>query len=123
MDVDICSSSLYTVHVTQYCSVCKVPEKEAGPLSGVVICVGKKLSKMQSELNAVAASLGADFRYSPHFMILIFFPLLESVKQLNQQTVVVLWKMTFQSLSGVHLKLQQSVLDRLSEHHPKLICF
>lgn len=46
--------------------VCKVPEKEAGPLTGVVICVGKKLSKMQSELNAIAASLGADFRYSAH---------------------------------------------------------
>lgn len=45
-----------------YCLL-KVPEKEAGPLTGVVICVGKKLSKMQSELNAVAASLGADFRY------------------------------------------------------------
>ncbi|CAK6967478.1 DNA topoisomerase 2-binding protein 1 [Scomber scombrus] len=42
----------------------KVPEKEAAPLTGVVICVGKKLSKMQSELNAVAASLGADFRWS-----------------------------------------------------------
>lgn len=41
----------------------KVSENEAGPLTGVVICVGKKLSKMQSELNAVAASLGADFRY------------------------------------------------------------
>lgn len=27
-----------------------------------MVCVGKKLSKMQSELNAVAASLGADFR-------------------------------------------------------------
>ncbi|KAM7369735.1 hypothetical protein PAMP_011036 [Pampus punctatissimus] len=42
----------------------KVPEKEAAPLTGVVICVGKKLSKMQSELNAVAASLGADFRWA-----------------------------------------------------------
>lgn len=31
-------------------------------MTGVVVCVGKKLSKMQSELNAVAASLGADFR-------------------------------------------------------------
>lgn len=48
-----------------YCLL-KVPEKDAGPLTGVVICVGKKLSKMQSELNAVAASLGADFRYSAH---------------------------------------------------------
>ncbi|KAM6900354.1 DNA topoisomerase 2-binding protein 1 [Xenentodon cancila] len=42
----------------------EVPQKESGPLTGVVICVGKKLSKMQSELNAVAASLGADFRWA-----------------------------------------------------------
>uniref|UniRef100_A0A8C2XI19 DNA topoisomerase II binding protein 1 n=1 Tax=Cyclopterus lumpus TaxID=8103 RepID=A0A8C2XI19_CYCLU len=42
----------------------EVPEKEVSPLTGVVICVGKKLSKMQSELNAVAASLGADFRWA-----------------------------------------------------------
>ncbi|XP_072234547.1 DNA topoisomerase 2-binding protein 1 [Leuresthes tenuis] len=42
----------------------EVPQREAGPLTGVVICVGKKLSKMQSELNAVAASLGADFRWA-----------------------------------------------------------
>ncbi|XP_041670231.1 DNA topoisomerase 2-binding protein 1 [Cheilinus undulatus] len=42
----------------------EVPEKEAAPLTGVVICVGKKLSKMQGELNAVAASLGADFRWA-----------------------------------------------------------
>lgn len=47
-----------TVHVF----VIQVPEKESGPLKGVVICVGKKLTKMQSDLNAVAASLGADFR-------------------------------------------------------------
>uniref|UniRef100_A0A8C1NYD4 DNA topoisomerase II binding protein 1 n=1 Tax=Cyprinus carpio TaxID=7962 RepID=A0A8C1NYD4_CYPCA len=38
--------------------------KAAAPLSGVVVCVSKKLSKKQSELNAVAASLGADFRWS-----------------------------------------------------------
>ncbi|KAM9826812.1 DNA topoisomerase 2-binding protein 1 [Neosynchiropus ocellatus] len=42
----------------------EVAEKEASPLHGVVVCVGKKLSKMQSELNAIAASLGADFRWS-----------------------------------------------------------
>ncbi|XP_037612697.1 DNA topoisomerase 2-binding protein 1 isoform X1 [Sebastes umbrosus] len=42
----------------------EVPEKEASPLTGVVVCVGKKLSKMQSELNAIAASLGADFRWA-----------------------------------------------------------
>uniref|UniRef100_A0A672T6J6 BRCT domain-containing protein n=1 Tax=Sinocyclocheilus grahami TaxID=75366 RepID=A0A672T6J6_SINGR len=40
------------------------PEKAAAPLIGVVVCVSKKLSKKQSELNAVAASLGADFRWS-----------------------------------------------------------
>uniref|UniRef100_A0A3Q2QB38 DNA topoisomerase II binding protein 1 n=1 Tax=Fundulus heteroclitus TaxID=8078 RepID=A0A3Q2QB38_FUNHE len=39
-------------------------QKDSGPLTGVVICVGKKLSKMQSELNAIAASLGADFRWA-----------------------------------------------------------
>uniref|UniRef100_A0A6Q2ZMD9 BRCT domain-containing protein n=1 Tax=Esox lucius TaxID=8010 RepID=A0A6Q2ZMD9_ESOLU len=38
--------------------------EEAAPLAGVVICVSKKLSKQQGELNAVAASLGADFRWS-----------------------------------------------------------
>ncbi|XP_039983291.1 DNA topoisomerase 2-binding protein 1 isoform X2 [Xiphias gladius] len=42
----------------------EAPETEAGPLTGVVVCVGKKLSKMQSELNAIAASLGADFRWA-----------------------------------------------------------
>uniref|UniRef100_A0A8C1NT30 DNA topoisomerase II binding protein 1 n=1 Tax=Cyprinus carpio TaxID=7962 RepID=A0A8C1NT30_CYPCA len=42
----------------------EVEQKAAAPLSGVVVCVSKKLSKKQSELNAVAASLGADFRWS-----------------------------------------------------------
>ncbi|KAM4606619.1 DNA topoisomerase 2-binding protein 1 [Polymixia lowei] len=42
----------------------RVQEKEPGPLVGVVICVGKKLSKMQDELNAIAASLGAEFKWS-----------------------------------------------------------
>lgn len=42
----------------------EIPQKDSGPLNGVVICVGKKLSKMQSELNAIAASLGADFRWA-----------------------------------------------------------
>lgn len=31
--------------------------------------MGKKLSKMQGELNAVAASLGAEFRYLAHFLV------------------------------------------------------
>ncbi|XP_077100487.1 DNA topoisomerase 2-binding protein 1 isoform X1 [Siphateles boraxobius] len=42
----------------------EVEKKTAAPLRGVVVCVSKKLSKKQSELNAVAASLGADFRWS-----------------------------------------------------------
>uniref|UniRef100_A0A674AS52 DNA topoisomerase II binding protein 1 n=1 Tax=Salmo trutta TaxID=8032 RepID=A0A674AS52_SALTR len=36
----------------------------AAALAGVVICVSKKLSKKQRELNGIAASLGADFRWS-----------------------------------------------------------
>ncbi|XP_061130917.1 DNA topoisomerase 2-binding protein 1-A-like [Syngnathus typhle] len=42
----------------------EVAKEVAGPLTGVVICVGKKLSKMQSELNAVGASLGAEYRWA-----------------------------------------------------------
>uniref|UniRef100_A0A4W5MFE9 DNA topoisomerase II binding protein 1 n=1 Tax=Hucho hucho TaxID=62062 RepID=A0A4W5MFE9_9TELE len=42
----------------------EVEEQEATPLAGVMICVSKKLSKKQGELNAIAASLGADFRWS-----------------------------------------------------------
>ncbi|XP_078233485.1 DNA topoisomerase 2-binding protein 1 isoform X2 [Pogona vitticeps] len=38
-------------------------EEESKPLADVVICVSKKLSKKQSELNAIAASLGADYRW------------------------------------------------------------
>ncbi|XP_045077112.1 DNA topoisomerase 2-binding protein 1-A-like isoform X1 [Coregonus clupeaformis] len=41
-----------------------VEEKEAAALAGVVICVSKKLSKKQRELNGIAASLGAGFRWS-----------------------------------------------------------
>ncbi|XP_055425635.1 DNA topoisomerase 2-binding protein 1 isoform X5 [Bubalus kerabau] len=41
-------------------------EKEDAPkpLENVVVCVSKKLSKKQSELNGIAASLGADYRWS-----------------------------------------------------------
>uniref|UniRef100_A0A8C4RPF1 DNA topoisomerase II binding protein 1 n=2 Tax=Erpetoichthys calabaricus TaxID=27687 RepID=A0A8C4RPF1_ERPCA len=39
-------------------------KEEKKPLTGVVICVSKKLSKKQSELNAIAASLGADYRWA-----------------------------------------------------------
>ncbi|XP_062841967.1 DNA topoisomerase 2-binding protein 1 [Trichomycterus rosablanca] len=42
----------------------KGAEKTPTPLSGVVVCVSKKLAKKQSELNATAASLGAEFRWS-----------------------------------------------------------
>uniref|UniRef100_A0A8C8E8H1 DNA topoisomerase II binding protein 1 n=1 Tax=Otus sunia TaxID=257818 RepID=A0A8C8E8H1_9STRI len=38
-------------------------EEEPKPLADVVIYVSKKLSKKQSELNGVAASLGADYRW------------------------------------------------------------
>ncbi|XP_076147073.1 DNA topoisomerase 2-binding protein 1 [Alosa pseudoharengus] len=38
--------------------------EEPGPLAGVVICVSKKLSKKQGELNAIASSLGGDFRWA-----------------------------------------------------------
>ncbi|XP_056595017.1 DNA topoisomerase 2-binding protein 1 isoform X2 [Triplophysa dalaica] len=42
----------------------ELEQSTVAPLTGVVVCVSKKLSKKQSELNAVAASLGADFRWS-----------------------------------------------------------
>uniref|UniRef100_A0A8V5FPS5 Uncharacterized protein n=1 Tax=Melopsittacus undulatus TaxID=13146 RepID=A0A8V5FPS5_MELUD len=38
-------------------------EEEPKPLADVVIYVSKRLAKKQSELNAVAASLGADYRW------------------------------------------------------------
>ncbi|XP_054016896.1 DNA topoisomerase 2-binding protein 1 [Dryobates pubescens] len=38
-------------------------EEEPKPLADVVIYVSKKLSKKQSQLNAIAASLGADYRW------------------------------------------------------------
>ncbi|XP_014374003.1 DNA topoisomerase 2-binding protein 1 isoform X1 [Alligator sinensis] len=38
-------------------------EEEPKPLADVVICVSKKLSKKQSELNSIAASVGADYRW------------------------------------------------------------
>lgn len=43
--------------------LCK-QDAAAGPLKGVVIAVGKKLSKNQSEYNNIAASLGADYRWT-----------------------------------------------------------
>nr|XP_048272669.1 DNA topoisomerase 2-binding protein 1 [Myodes glareolus] len=43
----------------------RLEEEEAPkPLDKVVVCVSKKLSKKQSELNGVAASLGAEYRWS-----------------------------------------------------------
>uniref|UniRef100_A0A8C6YQX6 DNA topoisomerase II binding protein 1 n=1 Tax=Nothoprocta perdicaria TaxID=30464 RepID=A0A8C6YQX6_NOTPE len=41
----------------------ELEQEDPKPLADVVICVSKKLSKRQSELNAVAASLGADYRW------------------------------------------------------------
>lgn len=46
-----------------FLSVLLEQEEEPKPLANVVIYVSKKLSKKQSELNALAASLGADYRY------------------------------------------------------------
>uniref|UniRef100_A0A5F9DGV6 DNA topoisomerase 2-binding protein 1 n=1 Tax=Oryctolagus cuniculus TaxID=9986 RepID=A0A5F9DGV6_RABIT len=42
----------------------KGQEDAPKPLHKVVVCVSKKLSKKQSELNGIAASLGADCRWS-----------------------------------------------------------
>ncbi|XP_052043452.1 DNA topoisomerase 2-binding protein 1 isoform X2 [Apodemus sylvaticus] len=39
-------------------------EETRKPLDRVVVCVSKKLSKKQSELNGVAASLGAEYKWS-----------------------------------------------------------
>ncbi|XP_037700609.1 DNA topoisomerase 2-binding protein 1 isoform X3 [Choloepus didactylus] len=39
-------------------------EEAPKPLHKVVVCVSKKLSKKQSELNGIAAFLGADYRWS-----------------------------------------------------------
>lgn len=39
-------------------------EEGAKPLHNVVVCVSKKLSKKQSELHGIAASLGADYRWN-----------------------------------------------------------
>ncbi|EHB11472.1 DNA topoisomerase 2-binding protein 1 [Heterocephalus glaber] len=39
-------------------------EEAPKPLHKVVVCVSKKLSKKQSELNGIAASLGAEYRWS-----------------------------------------------------------
>ncbi|XP_027954984.1 DNA topoisomerase 2-binding protein 1 isoform X2 [Eumetopias jubatus] len=39
-------------------------EETPKPLHKVVVCVSKKLSKKQGELNGIAASLGADYRWS-----------------------------------------------------------
>lgn len=47
-------------------------EEEPKPLAGAVIYVSKKLSKRQRELNAVAASVGADYRYQPTQWLLSF---------------------------------------------------
>ncbi|XP_030062412.1 DNA topoisomerase 2-binding protein 1 isoform X2 [Microcaecilia unicolor] len=38
-------------------------EEESKPLVDVVLCVSKKLSKKQGDLNGIAASLGADYRW------------------------------------------------------------
>ncbi|XP_069765206.1 DNA topoisomerase 2-binding protein 1 isoform X2 [Narcine bancroftii] len=44
--------------------VSKPGKEERNILADVVICVSKKLGKRQGDLNAIAASLGADYRWS-----------------------------------------------------------
>lgn len=54
------------MHVRELRLICSfilhVQEEAPKPLDRVVVCVSKKLSKKQSELNGVAASLGAEYR-------------------------------------------------------------
>ncbi|XP_032092698.1 DNA topoisomerase 2-binding protein 1 isoform X2 [Thamnophis elegans] len=62
----LANSTRQTVVITaspQLKAPCWQTEEESKPLADVVICVSKKLSKKQSELNAIAASLGADYRW------------------------------------------------------------
>ncbi|NXJ60193.1 TOPB1 protein, partial [Rostratula benghalensis] len=62
----LANSTRHTVALTaspQLAAAQPEVEEEPKPLANVVIYVSKKLSKKQSELNAVAASLGADYRW------------------------------------------------------------
>ncbi|KAM6422581.1 LOW QUALITY PROTEIN: DNA topoisomerase 2-binding protein 1 [Rhynochetos jubatus] len=62
----LANSTKHTVALTaspQLTTAQPEKEEERKPLADVVIYVSKKLSKKQSELNAVAASLGADYRW------------------------------------------------------------
>ncbi|XP_064907805.1 DNA topoisomerase 2-binding protein 1 isoform X2 [Columba livia] len=62
----LANSTRHTVALTaspQLTTAQPEAEEEPKPLAGVVIYISKKLSKKQSELNAVAASLGADYRW------------------------------------------------------------
>ncbi|NXY47385.1 TOPB1 protein, partial [Ceuthmochares aereus] len=62
----LANSARHTVALTaspQLTAVQPEVEEERKPLADVVICVSKKLSKKQSELNAIATSLGADYRW------------------------------------------------------------
>ncbi|XP_007421791.1 DNA topoisomerase 2-binding protein 1 isoform X1 [Python bivittatus] len=62
----LANSTRQTVAVTASPQLKAAPcqtEEAAKPLVDVVICVSKKLSKKQSELNTIAAFLGADYRW------------------------------------------------------------
>ena len=54
------------MHVKELWLVCffilHVQEETRKPIDSGVVCVSQKLSKKQSELNGVAASLGAEYR-------------------------------------------------------------
>ncbi|NXN86326.1 TOPB1 protein, partial [Bombycilla garrulus] len=62
----LASSTMHTAALTaspQLAAAQPEVEEEPKPLADAVIYVSKKLSKRQRELNAVAASLGADYRW------------------------------------------------------------
>ncbi|KAI1242895.1 hypothetical protein IHE44_0000452 [Lamprotornis superbus] len=66
LKVALASSTMHAAALTaspQLAAVQPEVEEEPKPLADAVIYVSKKLSKRQRELNAVAASLGADYRW------------------------------------------------------------
>uniref|UniRef100_A0A674K490 BRCT domain-containing protein n=1 Tax=Terrapene triunguis TaxID=2587831 RepID=A0A674K490_9SAUR len=59
----LANSTRHTAALTASPQLRAAQVEDSKPLADLVICVSKKLSKKQSELNAVAASLGADYRW------------------------------------------------------------
>ncbi len=57
-----CISVSVCWHVFMF--ACLSSQEASGPLRGIIIVVGKKLSTKQSEYNTMASSLGADYRWA-----------------------------------------------------------